>query len=88
MPHWSVARHVRFSTPVPMQPFIWLLLSWYVRVIAVLEQLVLAIADPVFPGEGMVLHEIVTVVGQVIVTCPNDKAKGARASHIAMAIPL
>ena len=27
-PHWSVPVQVRFSIPVPIQPFSWLLSSW------------------------------------------------------------
>jgi hypothetical protein len=68
-PHWSVAVHVRLRVPVPMQPFIWLVLSWYVILTTDEKgQVDVAVADPVTAGIGAVLQEMVIVLGQVIVT--------------------
>lgn len=46
-------------------------------------QRVVAVAVPVLAGVGGVLHEILTVGGQVMVTCPCINAKGAKASQTA-----
>ena len=55
---------------------------------AELGQVVVAIAEPVLPGVGGVLHDIVMGPGQVIVTWPYDRATGRKASHNVMACPI
>ncbi len=44
-------------------------------------QRVVPVALPVLAGVGAVLHEIVMVDGQVMVTCPCINTKGPKASH-------
>jgi len=68
-PHRSVAVQVLYKVPVPIQPFIWFVLSWWVIVTAGDNaQRVVPVAVPVLAGVGGTLHDIVMVAGQVMVT--------------------
>ena len=88
-PHWSVALHVRMIVPVPIQPVICGLSEYVIVTLEDVGQLVVAVADPVLAGMGLTLQSMVMVGGQVMVTAPLVKVKGAKTSMMTFShVPL